>query len=92
MKNCKTQSTLSSSKSFEEKLNDDINRTIGNTVKLKEDVLNSFRNGFILVTFANSDFVDWQNYSLQMLKTRIIFPQFQVQDFIVFSTKEEFER
>lgn len=91
IKNCKSQTTLTSSKSFEDKLKEGIKIQMGYTVKLKSEVFEAFQKAFLLGTFANSDFCDFKNYSLQMLKNRVVFPQFELQDFIIFATNEEFE-
>ncbi|RZC34002.1 fanconi-associated nuclease 1 -like, partial [Asbolus verrucosus] len=87
LKNCKTQVTLTCTKSTEQVLRDRIQEKLGLCIKLSDQLSKALYNMYLLNTFTNSSVMKPQDYFKDL---NIVFPDYQVENYHIFYTPEEF--
>lgn len=92
LRNCRTQSTLSFAKTTRDLLLEDIKTRLGLCFKLTETFREAFYKIYLLGTYTNLQFANMSDFFHIMLDTTITFPEYHVEDYEVFESKEEFQR
>ncbi|KAG5893595.1 hypothetical protein JTB14_019266 [Gonioctena quinquepunctata] len=87
LKFCNTQSTLVNAKDL---LLDEIQLKMGKCVKLKESFREAFHKVFLLGTFTNYGSFKIQDYLQNELHTKTVYPEYKVEDYVVFYSRNEF--
>ncbi|KAG5890542.1 hypothetical protein JTB14_028293 [Gonioctena quinquepunctata] len=90
LKFCNTQSTLTFSKSAKDLILEEIELKLGKCVKLKESFREAFYRVFLLGTFTNYDSLNIQDYFRNELYTKTAYPEYKVEDYVVFYSRNEF--
>ncbi|CAG9815462.1 unnamed protein product [Phaedon cochleariae] len=90
LKYCNTQSTLLK-KTAKDLLMEEVERQMEYCVKLNDSFRETFYNAYILGTFTNPAFDDIRDFFNNMLNFRTVFPEYKVEDHMVFSSKDEFK-
>lgn len=92
IKYCKNQHTLFSSKSSKDLILKEIKHRIGNCIKLNSEFKDSFYNIYLLATFTNRSLANINDYFSSLLGLKVSFPEYDVQEYMVFQTRDEFIR
>ncbi|KAJ8921377.1 hypothetical protein NQ315_002993 [Exocentrus adspersus] len=87
---CSTQSTLTLSKTTKDLLKDEIQRRMGKSMRVSETFYDAFYSTYVLATFTNSRFTNLQDYVDFVLRHKVAFPEYRIDDYVVFSSKTDF--
>lgn len=91
LKTCRTQVTLTSKRNFESLLRDRIAQHLGLCFKLSERLYNCLYSIFLLNTFSNPDIFKPQDYFSTVVYLNMVFPKFDVEEYTIFETIDEFQ-
>lgn len=92
LKTCRTQATLTSTKGFESLLRDHIARHLGLCFKLSKRLYDCLYSIFLLNTFTNPDLIKPQDYFSTVVYFNMVFPKFDVEEYTIFESVEEFQK
>ncbi|CAH1118974.1 unnamed protein product [Phaedon cochleariae] len=89
LKYCNMPST-SLTKSAKDLIMEEIKRQMGYSVKLNDNFREAYYNVFILGTFTNPVFDNVNDFIDIMVNHKTAFPEYKLEDYVVFYTREEF--
>ncbi|KAJ8946381.1 hypothetical protein NQ318_011787 [Aromia moschata] len=93
LKFCRTQSTLTNLKSTEDLIKEQIKLKMGDCcIKLNGEFEEAFYRTYILGTFTNSTFTNMVDYFKNLLYLNVLFPNYQVEEYLIFYSTGEFIR
>nr|CAH7745076.1 unnamed protein product [Callosobruchus chinensis] len=90
LKYCKTQCTLTFGKSSRDLLLEKIKDKMGASIKVTDQLRLAFYRLYTMATFSNAVFYDIQDFFKHMLYTGVQFPEYDVEQRLVFWTRNEF--
>lgn len=92
LKYSNTQFTLTVQKTTKDLLKDEIQRRMGRCMRVSEFFKNAFYSTFVLGTYTNPRFSSISEYFHSVLYQKVMFPEYSINDYIIFSSRNDFIR